>query len=76
MCVALRADIDALSMNEQNCHLEHRSRVEGVAHTCGHDGHLATLLATIPTFLTQLKGVPSNKTVRLIFQPSEEDIRP
>jgi hippurate hydrolase len=61
-------------MTEQNDHLEHRSRIEGVAHTCGHDGHLATLLATIPSFLEKLKKVPRNKTVRLVFQPSEEDI--
>ena len=39
---------------------------------CGHDGHMACLIGFVPLFLSQLNSVPSNKCVRLLFQPSEE----
>ena len=39
---------------------------------CGHDGHTACLVGFVPLFLGQLNNIPSNKTVRLLFQPSEE----
>ncbi|NLC71344.1 MAG: amidohydrolase, partial [Desulfuromonadaceae bacterium] len=41
--VTLRADMDALSVTEKN-DLPYRSRVEGVSHACGHDGHSAMLI--------------------------------
>jgi metal-dependent amidase/aminoacylase/carboxypeptidase family protein len=41
--IALRADIDALPMPEDNPHLEYRSTTD-FAHMCGHDGHTAMLL--------------------------------
>ena len=39
---------------------------------CGHDGHMATLLSTAQTLLSNVHKIPSNKTVRLLFQPAEE----
>jgi hippurate hydrolase len=39
---------------------------------CGHDGHVACLVGFVPLFLAELKKIPSNKTIRLLFQPSEE----
>ncbi|HRQ65930.1 MAG TPA: M20/M25/M40 family metallo-hydrolase, partial [Xanthomonadaceae bacterium] len=43
--IGLRADMDALPMDEQN-DLEYRSQRPGIAHTCGHDGHTSALLGT------------------------------
>lgn len=67
--VALRADIDALPIqDEKEC--EYASQVEGVMHACGHDGHTAGLLAVARYFSENrdtLKG-----EIRLIFQPGEE----
>lgn len=66
--VALRADIDALPMQESN-DVDYRSTVEGVAHSCGHDAHTAILLGTARV----LASVPNLATgARLIFQPAEE----
>jgi metal-dependent amidase/aminoacylase/carboxypeptidase family protein len=49
-CVAFRADIDALSMTEENPHLEYSSKNKEAAHMCGHDGHTACLLGFVPLF--------------------------
>ena len=65
--VALRADIDALPMDEESGE-EFASRVEGVSHTCGHDGHTAMLLGAAEL----LTADPPPRPVRLIFQPAEE----
>lgn len=37
---------------------------------CGHDGHVTCLVAFVPIFLAKIKDIPSNKTIRLLFQPS------
>lgn len=39
---------------------------------CGHDGHVACLVAFVPKFLAHINKIPSDKTVRLLFQPAEE----
>jgi hippurate hydrolase len=39
---------------------------------CGHDGHVTCLLAFVMRFLDDAHNIPSNKTVRLLFRPSEE----
>jgi len=67
--VALRADIDALSIKEESC-LEYSSRNEGFMHACGHDGHAAMLLGAAKV-LNELKD-EFDGTVRLLFQPAEE----
>src|SRR5690554_1535388 len=66
--IGLRADFDALPIQEVN-DLPYKSRVEGVSHLCGHDGHSAMLLAA-GKYLAETKNF--NGTVRLIFQPGEE----
>lgn len=67
--VGLRADMDALPLNEQNETLPHRSQVPGVMHACGHDGHTVALLGAS----ILLAADPDwQGTVHLIFQPAEE----
>ncbi len=66
--VGLRADIDALPMQEFNT-FAHASKHQGRMHACGHDGHTAMLLAAAQYFS---KHRDFDGTVYLIFQPAEE----
>ncbi|HQQ71580.1 MAG TPA: M20 aminoacylase family protein [Alicycliphilus sp.] len=66
--VGLRADIDALPMQEFNT-FAHASKHPGKMHACGHDGHTAMLLAAAQYFSKQRDF---DGTVYLIFQPAEE----
>lgn len=68
--IGLRADIDALPINELN-DISYKSKYEGVMHGCGHDGHTAILLVVAETL--QLIRNSLNVNVRLIFQHDEED---
>lgn len=69
--IGLRADFDALPIVEDN-DLPYRSKVEGNAHLCGHDGH-TTMLLGAAKYLAETKNF--NGTVRLFFQPGEETMQ-
>ncbi|WP_440683168.1 M20 metallopeptidase family protein [Cysteiniphilum halobium] len=67
--IALRADMDALPIHEQNT-CNYKSTIDGKAHMCGHDAHCAMVLTTAHTLITQKAALKIN--VRFLFQPSEE----
>ncbi|MBQ8934914.1 MAG: amidohydrolase [Oscillospiraceae bacterium] len=67
--IALRADIDALPIQEQNTS-DHRSREAGRMHACGHDAHIAILLGAAQV-LAQRRDTFGGE-VRFLFQPAEE----
>jgi amidohydrolase len=67
-CIALRADIDALPIYEQN-DLPYRSTIDGKMHACGHDGH-TTMLLYAARHLSATRAI--NGTLVFIFQPAEE----
>lgn len=66
--VVLRADIDALPINEQN-DIEYKSENEGVMHACGHDIHTAILFGVLQYFS---KNRDFEGTLFGVFQPGEE----
>lgn len=68
-CIAFRADMDALPVKEATG-LAFASTHEGFMHACGHDGHMAALLALGQYIATHREAI--HATVVLIFQPAEE----
>ncbi len=67
--IALRADIDALPVEEKN-QVPYKSKNKGIMHACGHDAHTASLLG-VTLILNELRGEIEG-TIKCIFQPAEE----
>src|SRR5438034_1558864 len=77
--IALRADMDALPVTEEvdlpfasKVRASWRGRETGVMHACGHDAHVAILMAAAEVFANLRSELPG--TVKLIFQPAEEGL--
>ncbi|MFC0271497.1 M20 family metallopeptidase [Metabacillus herbersteinensis] len=68
---AIRADIDALPIQEENIH-HYKSKNEGVMHACGHDAHTAILLGVAHVLADAFKKGELKGSVKFVFQPAEE----
>jgi amidohydrolase len=71
LVVALRADLDALPIQEKN-EIDYKSANQGIMHACGHDVHTAILL-TAAKILFEIKD-NINGNIKFIFQPGEEKL--
>jgi amidohydrolase len=72
ICAGLRADMDALPIPEETDGISFCSQNPGVMHACGHDAHTAILLGVAELLSAIRDKLPG--TVKLIFQPDEEDL--
>jgi amidohydrolase len=69
VCIALRADLDALPIHEEN-DVSYRSKNEGLMHACGHDVHTSILLGAAEILHTLKDELEC--PIKLVFQPGEE----
>lgn len=69
-CLLLRADMDALPINEESG-VAYRSQTPGVMHACGHDGHMAMLLVAARVLASRRNSFSGS--IKFVFQPNEED---
>lgn len=73
--IALRSDMDALPIQEQNVSA-YVSRNPGIMHACGHDAHMACILAAAKLIACESQKQALAKGIRIIFEPgSESDLR-
>ena len=68
--IMLRADIDALPIEDEKSGKHYQSQNPGVCHACGHDGHTSIVLAT--ALALHKSGITLPHNVRFVFQPAEE----
>lgn len=69
MCLALRADMDALPLPE-TADVPYKSQNVNVMHACGHDGHMSGLLGAAKVLFNERQSLFG--VIKLIFQPAEE----
>ncbi|MEX2478565.1 MAG: amidohydrolase [Gracilimonas sp.] len=67
--IVFRCELDALPIQERSPNLAYRSSIDGVAHLCGHDGHMA-IIAYLGKLISENR--PKKGKVVLLFQPAEE----
>lgn len=67
--ILIRSELDALPIKEINDDLEYKSKVEGVSHKCGHDGHMVMVAGTAKLIS---ENKPKKGMVTFLFQPAEE----
>ncbi len=69
--IALRADTDALELDDAK-DVSYKSKIPGMCHACGHDGHTSMLLTAAKILNARKKDMKG--TIKLIFQPAEESV--
>jgi amidohydrolase len=72
--IAIRAEIDALKMKEDNPGIDYSTTTD-YAHMCGHDGHAVSLIGAFALIYHRIDRIPSNNSVKFIFQPAEETMK-